>query len=365
MKSIRDISVIILAENSKNPYFRLLSNALEKRGVRIIQRDRPLFLPLTRAALGHSGNILQLDWLYVYYMSDGYTGYKLIDDLITLSRAILFLFDLLLVSQLQTAIVWTVHNKRHHEGKYPQIERIVNEFGYWVTDAVIVKCGRARDELVSTYRNAKPEIMEVASDGNYISTYQNKVSEQEARSDLGIGSDTFVYLYFGIIREYKGIPELITTFRDLDLDGVELWIVGQPKTTRLGRQISDLSELSSDIHTVLEYINEERVQYYMNAADVLVLPYRDILNSGSVHLGLSFGIPIIAPKIGCIPDTVPAENDFLYDQDGPNSLAYEMSKTYERTDLDAVGEANYEHAVTQSWDKTAKRFESVYISALD
>lgn len=59
---------------------------------------------------------------------------------------------------------------------------------------------------------------------------------------------------------------------------------------------------------------------YMKAADVMVLPYRDIINSGSAILGMSFGKAIIAPHLGCIPEILKSEGGILYDPNDKNGL---------------------------------------------
>ncbi|ELY63480.1 group 1 glycosyl transferase [Natrinema versiforme JCM 10478] len=293
-------------------------------------------------------------------MTDNFTSYKFLDDLITFSRAAFFLFDLLLVSFFSISIVWTVHNKQHHEKKYSKTEKLINEALFLVSDGVTVKCKSASGTLSKMYRNAKPSKMHVVPDGNYMGAYQNNVGREESREDLGITSDSFVYLYFGLIREYKGVPELISQFSELPYNDIELWVVGQPWNEKIERELSKFDEQVDDLQIVPKYIDDEDVQNYMNAADVLVLPYRDILNSGSAHLGLSFGVPVIAPKIGCIPAVFPKENKFLYDPDVKDSLKVQLEEVYNSTELKSVSSANYERALDQNWDETARKLEEVY-----
>lgn len=361
MTNSENISVVTLLENDKNPYFRLLHDALEKQGVSVIHSRRPYIFPLTRAIVAHKeSDVLQLDWIFDFYFSDNFTGCKIIDTFVTFGRAFLLLFDLILVSFSSTAIVWTVHNKQHHEGKYPRISRVVNEFVFWIADTVTVKCENAKGELATLYAKANSESMHVVPDGNYISAYENSISTNEARSELGIDGDTFVYLFFGMIREYKGIPELIDAFDNLHHSDSELWIVGNPKTDELRQKIERQVVTTGNVYTVFKFIEEDKIQYYMNAADILVLPYRDILNSGSVHLGMSFRLPIIAPELGCIPATVPNANEFLYDPSDPEALRRVLAEALAHPDLNSIGEANYNRAVSQNWAKAADELKGVY-----
>jgi glycosyltransferase involved in cell wall biosynthesis len=97
----------------------------------------------------------------------------------------------------------------------------------------------------------------------------------------------------------------------------------------------------------------------MNAADVLVLPYQDILNSGSVYLGLSFGIPIIAPEIGCIPSTMPQTTKLLYDLDGENLK--DKLRTSRNIDLHDERSHNLSRGKELTWRKSAEHFSNIYM----
>ena len=62
------------------------------------------------------------------------------------------------------------------------------------------------------------------------------------------------------------------------------------------------------------------MQMYLRAADAVVLPYKDVLTSGSAILAMTFGQPVIAPAIGCLPESLGAEGTILYDPSTPDGL---------------------------------------------
>jgi len=315
MGSTDELTVLLMSGSwyEGNAYMTLLSNALREHGVGVRTPELLLLFPLTRTVLrNRDADVMQLDWVYDYYATDDLESQRL-NDLVSFLRAAAFLLDLFVVSLLDVRVVRTVHNKRSHEGIYPRTERIVSECVFWVADAITVKCSAAAHEIALAYRVPEADEMYVVPDGNYIEAYDNDVSRAEARADLGIEGGAFVFLFFGQIRPYKGVPELVEAFSSLDFADVELWIVGSPYNDDIETQVTALAADDPRIETRLDFIPDDRLQYYLNAADALVLPYRKILNSGSAHLGLSFGTPIVAPEIGCLPETVPAENDFLYD----------------------------------------------------
>ena len=362
-----DLTAIVVggSQYPENPYMKMLIGSLRDRGTTVLTPEIPFLFPLTRIALGNrDADVIQLDWVYGYYITDE-TGVGPLDAALTAVRTITFLLDLLIVSLLPVSIVRTVHNKHHHEQKYRRTERIVNELLFWIADAVTVKCHAAAEIIADAYRVPEAETLDVIPDGNYIPAYENRVSREQARAELSIPEDAFVYLFFGLVREYKGIPELIDAFGRLEAPNAELWIVGNPHTDELERELSAMASETGSVETVFEFVPDGRIQYYMNAADAFVLPYRSILNSGSAYLGLSYGVPIIAPTIGCLPESLPPENEFLYDPTERNALGRELKRAYDHPSLESIGRENYEYAVEQDWGTTAEAIARVYARTVD
>lgn len=357
-----DVTAVVMSAKRypENPYMQMLTRALERQGVDVEAPEIPVLFPLIRTALRHpDADLLHLDWLYEYYVTSE-AGYEPVDRALTVARTATFLLDILLVALHPIAVVWTVHNKRHHEGKYPRLERTVNELVFLTADAVTVKCRAAAEILASTYRVPSADGFHIVPDGSYLPAYENDVDIEEARAELSIDEDAFVFLFFGLVREYKGLPELVDAFGRLDADDAELWIVGNPHTERLRASLDVQADSVGDVETVFTFVPEDRIQYYMNACDVFVLPYRDILNSGSAYLGLSYGKPVVAPAIGCLPETLPPSNPFLYDPDSPDGLRSALREAYDHPDLASVGRANLEHAHEQNWDSAARRLAEMY-----
>jgi len=102
----------------------------------------------------------------------------------------------------------------------------------------------------------------------------------------------------------------------------------------------------------------------MNASDVVVLPFRDILISGSAILAMSFGKPVITPAIGCTLDILKDVGNFLYD---PSNNLFEVMRRVmnEHTrNLIKIGKRNFEISRQFQWVKIAKRTYEVYQECL-
>ena len=110
----------------------------------------------------------------------------------------------------------------------------------------------------------------------------------------------------------------------------------------------------------LEFIPAEELQVYLNAADVVVLPYKDILTSGAAVLAMSFGKPVIAPKLGCVAELIEeGVGGFLYDPEDEDGLLNAMRKAI-TANLRALGEYNLQKARELDWLRAAKATLEVY-----
>jgi glycosyltransferase involved in cell wall biosynthesis len=104
-----------------------------------------------------------------------------------------------------------------------------------------------------------------------------------------------VVLFFGLLRSYKGLDVLIDAFRDID--GAELWIVGMPRLP-LDELQARARGARARIRFVPRFVAEEEVPALFRRADIVVLPYRQIDQSGVLHVALAFGKPLVLSRVG-------------------------------------------------------------------
>jgi beta-1,4-mannosyltransferase len=97
----------------------------------------------------------------------------------------------------------------------------------------------------------------------------------------------------------------------------------------------------------------------LNAADVAVLPFLDVLTSGSAILALSFGKPVILPDIGCLPELIDDSMGQLFDPKNTNGLKEAMAAIRER-DVTVLSTAAFERAESLHWDGIAERLAVLY-----
>ena len=109
--------------------------------------------------------------------------------------------------------------------------------------------------------------------------------------------------FFGTIAPYKNIPRLIEAFRaGFEDDDMTLIIAGQCASASELARVQSAAANDDRIRIIARHIPPAEVQVFLNCADLVVLPYSEILNSGSAILALSFDRPVLVPDQGAMPE---------------------------------------------------------------
>lgn len=184
-------------------------------------------------------------------------------------------------------IWWTAHNLMPHDTKYPRLQLIKRLVVSHLSDLILVHSEGAKELLASSFHVSK-EKMVLLHHGTYETYYLNSESPWRSKTILEIPSDKVVFLYFGQMRRYKNIDTLIRAFRQFDFPNALLLICGNCFDEAYIKEIMGLAEGDSRIVIRAEYIDVVGVSRYFNAADCVVLPYRDIFTSGCAMLAKTF-----------------------------------------------------------------------------
>ena len=161
--------------------------------------------------------------------------------------------------------------------------------------------------------------MQVVPHGNYEGVYPDTMDRPTAREALGLEPDARVFLFLGQIRRYKGVEDLLDAFRTLEARDARLVVAGKLHYPGLEESLRDHAGDDPRIKLLPVLVPDDRMQVFLRAADAMVLPYRDVLTSGSAILAMTFGVPVLAPRIGCLPETL-EECGILYDPDRKDGL---------------------------------------------
>lgn len=215
------------------------------------------------------------------------------------------LIELLLldIARLRGAkVVWTAHNIHAHEQLHPRLESWCWRASLKRIDAFISFSHAGRDIVHETHPQTRDLPSYVIRDGHFRGAYPNHISRRQARSELQLPETASVALFLGAVRPYKNVPALARAFRELQGDDLRLVIAGRSVDAELAAEIENACGDDSRINYMNHFIPVDLVQQYMNAADLVVLPYMDILNSGSALLALSFHKPILVSGKGAMAE---------------------------------------------------------------
>jgi glycosyltransferase involved in cell wall biosynthesis len=159
-------------------------------------------------------------------------------------------------------------------------------------DAVVVHsehgAQRLRDEL-----GAPSERLHVIPHGAF--DYLTRLSPETPLPDELAAVEGPVVLFFGLLRPYKGIDVLLEAFASVE--DAELWVVGLPHM-RLEplRRLADRAR--GTVRFVPRYVAEAEIPAFLRRADLVVLPYREIDQSGVLQTALAFGKPLVLSRTG-------------------------------------------------------------------
>lgn len=349
--------VLFLPDYSQgNPYQWELAEALGRCGVKVSLSNGIGHFPLL-GAIRTCGKpeVLHLHWTHPFMLSGSGSSWK------SLAKSIRFVLELLSLKLRGTKMVWTVHNLVSHEQRNQRIELLFNRICACLYDQMIVHCRFAEEAVIQTYslpRKFKYKIA-IIPHGNFIVTYENSINRKQARDCFGFKEQEIVFLFCGQIRPYKGVFELVAAFQEMNHRRAHLLIAGTPLNEMIQAQLEDICKANHHIHMRLGFIPEDEIQIYMNAADVVVLPFQDVLTSSSVLLAMSFAKAVIAPRLGCIAEVLDNQGAFLYDPDHEDGLLRAMRQAL-NADLAAIGRHNYERAKQFDWDEIARKTYEVY-----
>ena len=124
----------------------------------------------------------------------------------------------------------------------------------------------------------------------------------------------------------------------------------------------------SDITVELRdaFVSDDELQVYFNACDVVALPFRHVLNSGSLLLAMSFGCPVVAPRLGSIPEVACAEGWYGYDPSDPGGLARALTEGLAATGRSGLRERILDFtAARYDWAAAGQKAVALYPSILD
>jgi glycosyltransferase involved in cell wall biosynthesis len=163
-------------------------------------------------------------------------------------------------------------------------------------------------------------------------TFGDIVSKQEARNFLQLKMEDKIILFFGFIRNYKGLDLLLKamSYQTIKDANIKLLIAGEfYEDEKKYRKIIEELEISNSVILKTKFIEDADVKYYLCSADCVIQPYRNATQSGVTPLAYHFEKPMIVTNVGGLPSLVPHEKVGLICEPNAESIAAAIIRFYQ------------------------------------
>ena len=218
--------------------------------------------------------------------------------------------------------LWSIHEPLPHDCPFPNVEIELRRRLIELAHGVHVLHARTVEE-VEPYYTIDPDKLFVVDHPLYNGIYEEYLTREAARGLLGLEDDEVLLLAFGAIRPYKGFDRLVRLLPKLTADtGLRLrvMVAGPTMGSIDNSKLLVVVEITEGASISTNPIPDEHVQVMFKSADVVVLPYRQVLNSGVLMLGLTFGCRSVAPDNSVTRDALDSGLVHLFERSSDEDL---------------------------------------------
>lgn len=256
------------------------------------------------------------------------------------------------------------------------LNRFTLKIQYRLADHIFVHTEKMKTEILEQFGLARTAVS-VIPYGINNAVPSTALTPEEAKLRLGIKDSERTLLFFGNIAPYKGLQYLIAAFEQLVANGGDyrLVVAGRAKSGCEGYVDGIREMLSREVNrgrTILkiDFIPDDEMELYFKAADVSVLPYTHIFQSGVLFLGYSFGLPVIAADVGCLrEDIIEGKTGFVFTPKDSIDLAKKIERYFESDLFKSLTRRRQEiqdyATARHSWDIVGKMTRNVYSELLE
>ncbi|MDO8383197.1 MAG: hypothetical protein Q7T17_09495 [Microbacterium sp.] len=262
------------------------------------------------------------------------------DTIKAVGKAVLGSALLLRLFIMNTPVVQTIHTQRPYEG----VSKLAS-----LQSRVL-----ARRTVFKVYLNESSENDYSQGAVILLGRYQYSIERAQKRS-----TDSSI-LFFGLIKEYKGIEDLLSAFGGVDDRYAVLSIVGPPTDQGYASQIAALASRDQRVALDMRRLTDEELVATIDDSNLVVLPYRTMYNSSALLLALDRGVPVLAPASPAnlkIQEEVGADWLRLFDQVLDASALQQASQFASRTIRDGADEPNL---VRREWSTIGELHGELY-----
>jgi glycosyltransferase involved in cell wall biosynthesis len=225
-----------------------------------------------------------------------------------------------------------IHNLIPHEKRF--FDSFFNRIFVKSYDGFIVLSESVKKDLLAIDPSAKHCLLKHPS----YNQFGEKIARKEAAAALGLDPTKKILLFFGLIRNYKGLDLLLQTFSNLSNEFI-LLIAGEVYGDEINYTNLISKSKNKNIHFVNQFIDEQDVKLYFSVADLCVLPYKSATQSGIQALANSFCLPVLISNVGGLAeDIVDEKNGFILNDINPLVIQNKIEEIFNENKLIQIEE---------------------------
>jgi glycosyltransferase involved in cell wall biosynthesis len=249
-------------------------------------------------------------------------------------------------------VVSIVHNAIPHEKS--RLDKSLSHYFFKRNKSFVALSESVKQDILNGYPHAQVKTI-------LHPTYEHfgyLIPREEALLKLKMDSSKKYLLFFGLVRDYKGLDSLLLAMPYLDKN-IHLIIAGEVYGSfSVYQQIIDKYNLQDRLHQYNQYIPDGDVHLYFSIADCCVLPYKSATQSGITAISHHFNIPVIASNVGGLSEFIQdGENGYLIDDCTPNKIGEIITNGIEKNAFQTFKD-NLSQKKHITWDDFAKELIS-------
>jgi len=248
-----------------------------------------------------------------------------------------------------TKSIAILDNVLPHEKRF--FDKAFNSYFLKRIDGFIAMSEQVKSDLLKLKPNARVKLLPHP----IYDHFGLKTDKTEAQKKLGLDASKKTVLFFGFIRDYKGLDSLINAFNHLD-NSYQLLIAGETYGSfeKYGTLIAENAN-KNNIKVFSDYIPDNAVATFFSASDVCILPYRSATQSGITGISYNFGTPIIATNKGGLAEFIKhAETGMIIEESSPEIIAAAIRQFYSDFDLSLLASNIAEYKKELTWQHFAE-----------
>jgi len=264
-------------------------------------------------------------------------------------------------SNKYTVVISLVDNVYPHE-KRPGDSLLTKFFMNSIDGAAVLS-----DTVQKDVEEFRKDIPVCSAPHPLFDTYGKKIDRNEALTALKLDPQNSYLLFFGIIRDYKGLDLLIRAFSDSRLRGRKLKLIVACEfyeNEARYRKLVKESGLENDVIFYDHFIKDEDVRLFFSGADLVVQPYKSATQSGVTPIAFQFDKPMIVTDVGGLKEIVPDGKCGYVVQPDPKIIADAIADFFENGRKNAFSECVRKEKEKFTWNKTTDSVTEVFYKCL-